>query len=77
MLTHVPKKVNWEKFIKEGTDEWNCQMAVCDSFEERPIWIKESLSEHLSNKGLKLSSNYLKRCVYFLQTYLAYTRANL
>lgn len=63
-IKDVPKKVNWEKFIKEGTDEWNCQMAVCDSFEERPIWIKESLSEHLSNKGLKLSSNYLKRLLF-------------
>lgn len=60
---HVPKKVNWQKFIAEGTEEWKCQMAVCDLFDERPIWIRQSLSEHLSNKGLKLSSNYIKRYV--------------
>ncbi|KAI3795354.1 hypothetical protein L1987_38006 [Smallanthus sonchifolius] len=44
---HVPKKVNWEKFIPKGTEEWKCQMAVCDLFDECPIWIRQSLSEHL------------------------------
>lgn len=70
-IKNVPKKVNWEKFIKEGTDEWNCQVAVCDSFNERPIWIRESLSEHLSNKGLKLGSNYLKRLLFRAAYYFA------
>ena len=62
-IIHVPKKVNWEKFMREGTNEWKCQKAVCQLFDERPIWIKQSLSEHLSKKGLKFGPNLFKRCV--------------
>ncbi|KAL8267716.1 hypothetical protein R6Q59_001514 [Mikania micrantha] len=61
---HVPKKINWEKFIREGTEERKCQMAVCDLFDERPIWIRQSLSEHLCNKGFKLSINSIKRFLF-------------
>ncbi|KAJ0636711.1 putative transcription factor IIIC subunit 5, HTH domain-containing protein [Helianthus annuus] len=61
---HVPKKVNWEKFIAEGTKDWKYQMAVCDLFNERPVWIRQSLSEHLSNKGLSLGENSIKRYVW-------------
>ncbi|KAJ9550139.1 hypothetical protein OSB04_014184 [Centaurea solstitialis] len=63
---HVPKKVKWETVIQEGTDVWNYQMAVCELFDERPIWIKQSLSEHLSHKGLKIGDNTMKMCVYKL-----------
>ncbi|KAM0021188.1 putative transcription factor IIIC subunit 5, HTH domain-containing protein [Helianthus debilis subsp. tardiflorus] len=63
-IKDVPKKVNWEKFIAEGTKEWKYQMAVCDLFNERPIWIRQSLSEHLSNKGLSLGENSIKRFLF-------------
>ena len=65
-FTHVPKKVKWETFIQEDTDDWNYQMAVCELFDERPIWIKQSLSEHLSKKCLKIGDNTMKMCVYKL-----------
>lgn len=63
-IKDVPKKVNWEKFMREGTNEWKCQKAVCQLFDERPIWIKQSLSEHLSKKGLKFGPNLFKRLLY-------------
>lgn len=63
-IKDVPKKVNWEKYISKDTYEWKCQTAICDSFEERPIWKKESLSEHLSSKGLKIGDNHIRRLLF-------------
>nr|XP_043607063.1 general transcription factor 3C polypeptide 5-like isoform X2 [Erigeron canadensis] len=60
-IKDVPKKVNWESFIKEGTDEWKYQMAICKLFDERPVWVRQSLSEHLSSKGLRPGSSIFKR----------------
>ncbi|KAJ9550194.1 hypothetical protein OSB04_014239 [Centaurea solstitialis] len=65
-FVHVPKKVKWETVIQEGTNDWNYQMVVCELFDERPIWIKQSLSGHLSRKGLKIGDNTMKMCVYKL-----------
>ncbi|XP_076945966.1 uncharacterized protein LOC143617223 [Bidens hawaiensis] len=70
-IKDVPKKVNWEMFIAEGSEDWKCQVAVCDLFNERPIWIRQSLSEHLSNKGLKLGSNIIKRFLFRAAYYFA------
>ncbi|XP_071701308.1 uncharacterized protein [Rutidosis leptorrhynchoides] len=68
---NVPKKVDWEKYIQIGTDEWKCQMAVYEMFDERPVWIKESLSEHLSDKGLKLVDNYIRRLLFRVAYYFS------
>ncbi|CAK9163194.1 unnamed protein product [Ilex paraguariensis] len=57
----IPKKVKWEKYIPQGSNQWDWQMAVCKLFDERPIWIKESLAELLLEKGLNFGSNMLRR----------------
>lgn len=58
---HIPKKVNWEKYIPEGTVEWVHQTAVSKFFDERPVWAKESLTELLLEKGIDFREGMLKR----------------
>ena len=43
------------------------QNTVAELFNERPIWVKDSLSEHLLDKGLEFGENMLKR--WFLLSY--------
>ncbi|MFQ6626297.1 hypothetical protein Gotur_005455 [Gossypium turneri] len=57
----VPKNVNWEEHITQGSEQWEWQMTVSKLFEERPIWPKESVTERLLQKGLKYSHLVLKR----------------
>ncbi|KAK6126989.1 hypothetical protein DH2020_039269 [Rehmannia glutinosa] len=57
----IPKKVNWENSIPRDSDRWRWQMAVCELFDERPIWVKHSLAERLLDQGLNVSNNVLKR----------------
>ncbi|PPE02926.1 hypothetical protein GOBAR_DD00048 [Gossypium barbadense] len=57
----VPKNVNWEEHITQGSEQWEWQMTVSKLFEERPIWPKESVTERLLQKGLKFSHLVLKR----------------
>ncbi|KAG5569286.1 hypothetical protein H5410_059052 [Solanum commersonii] len=57
----IPKPVDWEKYIPQGSDRWRWQKAVSELFEERKIWPKESLAERLHDGGLKFRDNMLKR----------------
>uniref|UniRef100_A0A3Q7J4Y0 Transcription factor IIIC subunit 5 HTH domain-containing protein n=1 Tax=Solanum lycopersicum TaxID=4081 RepID=A0A3Q7J4Y0_SOLLC len=57
----IPKPVDWEKYIPQGSDRWRWQKAVSELFEERKIWAKESLAERLHDRGLKFRDNMLKR----------------
>lgn len=71
-IKDIPKKVNWEKYITEGTVEWERQKAVSEFFDERPVWAKESLTERLLEKGMDTRECTLKRLLfreayYFLQ----------
>ncbi|XP_073281693.1 uncharacterized protein [Primulina huaijiensis] len=54
-------KVYWEKFIPRDSERWQWQTAVCELFDERPIWVKESLAERLIDRGLNVGGNVLKR----------------
>nr|GMD90909.1 general transcription factor 3C polypeptide 5-like isoform X1 [Ipomoea batatas] len=60
-IKDIPKKVNWEKYIPEGTVEWVHQTAVSKFFDERPVWAKESLTELLLEKGIDFREGMLKR----------------
>lgn len=60
-IKEIPKPVDWEKYISQGSDHWRWQKAVCELFEERKIWAKESLAEHLRDGGLKFGESMLKR----------------
>ncbi|KAK8283903.1 hypothetical protein V6Z12_D08G124500 [Gossypium hirsutum] len=60
-IKEVPKNVNWEEHITQGSEQWEWQMTVSKLFEERPIWPKESVTERLLQKGLKFSHLVLKR----------------
>ncbi|CAH9120865.1 unnamed protein product [Cuscuta epithymum] len=60
----IPKKVNWEKYISKGTDEWELQTAVSKFFDERPVWAKEALAERLLQKGMNLRESMLKRLLF-------------
>ncbi|KAJ7969113.1 general transcription factor 3C polypeptide 5-like [Quillaja saponaria] len=57
----IPKIVNWEDYIPQGSDQWESQMAVSRLFDERPIWKKDSLAECLLDKGLKFKYEMLRR----------------
>ncbi|MED6171476.1 hypothetical protein PIB30_041062 [Stylosanthes scabra] len=60
-IKEVPKIVNWEEYIPQGSDQWESQMAVSRMFDKRPIWSKDSLIECLHDKGLKFSHAMLRR----------------
>ncbi|XP_075489920.1 uncharacterized protein LOC142528701 isoform X3 [Primulina tabacum] len=60
-IKDIPKKVYWEKFIPRDSERWQWQTAVCELFDERPIWLKESLAERLIDRGLNVGGNVLKR----------------
>ncbi|KAM7279591.1 hypothetical protein ACFE04_006725 [Oxalis oulophora] len=60
-LYHFYFHVNWKESITPGSDQWDWHMAVSKLFEERPIWPKESLFEHLLDKGLKFTDHMRKR----------------
>uniref|UniRef100_A0A7N0VG28 Uncharacterized protein n=1 Tax=Kalanchoe fedtschenkoi TaxID=63787 RepID=A0A7N0VG28_KALFE len=60
----VPRKIEWEKSVLQGTYPWECQMAVCKLFEERPIWPKRSLAERLRDRGFKIQNNMLRRLLF-------------
>ncbi|TMW89507.1 hypothetical protein EJD97_017087 [Solanum chilense] len=60
-IKEIPKPVDWEKYIPQGSDRWRWQKAVSELFEERKIWAKESLAERLHDRGLKFRDNMLKR----------------
>lgn len=60
----VPRKVNWEKYLAKSSEQWQWQMAVCNLFDERPIWKKDSLAEQLHDKGLRIGDNMLRRLLY-------------
>ncbi|KAK8583523.1 hypothetical protein V6N13_108876 [Hibiscus sabdariffa] len=60
-FAQVPKNVNWEELITQGSEQWEWQMTVSKLFDERPIWPKESITERLLEKGLKFSHVVLKR----------------
>ncbi|XP_039063190.1 general transcription factor 3C polypeptide 5-like [Hibiscus syriacus] len=60
-IKEVPKTVNWEELITQGSEQWEWQMIVSKLFDERPIWPKESITERLLEKSLKFSHLVLKR----------------
>lgn len=57
----IPKPVDWEKHILQGSEDWRRQKVVSELFEERQIWVKESLAERLRDGGLKLGESRIKR----------------
>ncbi|GAB4825768.1 hypothetical protein Ancab_008643 [Ancistrocladus abbreviatus] len=63
-IKEIPKKVNWEEYIPRDSDQWKWQMIISKLFEERPIWPKNSISERLSDMGLKCGDNTLKRLLF-------------
>uniref|UniRef100_A0A5B7B3E5 General transcription factor 3C polypeptide 5-like n=1 Tax=Davidia involucrata TaxID=16924 RepID=A0A5B7B3E5_DAVIN len=63
-IKEIPKKVIWEKYIPQGSDQYEWQTAVCKLFDERPIWIKDSLAERLLDKGLKFGDLMLRRLLF-------------
>ena len=51
----------WEKYVPQGSDEWDYQVAVSKLFEERPIWPKDSLVQRMLDMGLAFSHGVLRR----------------
>lgn len=62
-FVQIPKKVSWEKYIPENSEQWKCQMAVCKLFDEHPIWVKRSLAERLLDEGVQFGDYTLRRWV--------------
>ncbi|KAI5671320.1 hypothetical protein M9H77_11684 [Catharanthus roseus] len=63
-IKEIPKKVNWDKHIPQGSEQWEWQKTVCELFDEHPIWVKDSLCERLLDKGLGIGSNMLRRLLF-------------
>ncbi|XP_020978509.1 transcription factor tau subunit sfc1 isoform X2 [Arachis ipaensis] len=70
-IKEVPKIVNWEEYIPQGSDQWESQMAVSRMFDERPIWSKDSLIERLHDKGLSFSHAMLRRLLSRISYYFS------
>lgn len=60
-FTQIPKKVNWENSVPRNSEQWHGLMAVCELFNERPIWAKNSLVEKLHDRGLNVENKMLRR----------------
>ncbi|KAB1218180.1 General transcription factor 3C polypeptide 5 [Morella rubra] len=60
-IKEIPKRVNWEKYVPQGSDQWEWQMILSNLFDERPIWPKESLTERLLDKSLSFTVEMLRR----------------
>ncbi|KAL6532781.1 hypothetical protein OROGR_013741 [Orobanche gracilis] len=67
----IPKKVNWENAIPKNSDRWRWQMAVCELFDERPIWVKHSLAEHLLDRGIFVVNKVLRRLLFIAAYYFS------
>lgn len=63
-IKEIPKKVNWEKYIAQDSDQWKWQTAVCELFDEHPIWVKDSLIERLLDRGMAFKSEMLRRLLF-------------
>ncbi|XP_077238387.1 uncharacterized protein LOC143879737 [Tasmannia lanceolata] len=70
-IEEIPKKINWENNIPQGSTQWEWQMAVAKLFDERPIWPRRSLQEQLLDDGLKLSRDQLNRLLFRSAYYFA------
>ncbi|CAA0819999.1 Transcription factor IIIC- subunit 5 [Striga hermonthica] len=67
----IPKKVNWEDSIPRNSDQWRLQMAVCEMFDERPIWTKHSLAEQLLDRGISVVNKVLRRLLFIAAYYFS------
>ncbi|XP_047311092.1 general transcription factor 3C polypeptide 5-like isoform X3 [Impatiens glandulifera] len=70
-IKDVPSIVYWEKYISKDSEQWNWQMIVSTLFEERPIWIKESLIARLLEKGLQFRGHILRRLLFRVAYYFS------
>lgn len=70
-IKEIPKKVNWENYIPSNSDLGRWQMAVCELFEDRPIWIKHSLVEHLLDQGLNVADRIIRRLLFVAAYYFS------
>lgn len=70
-IKEVPKKVDWEKYIPQDSEQYEWQKAVSDLFNERPIWVKNSLIERLLQKGLTFGTDMLRRLLFRVAYYFA------
>ncbi|XP_042000064.1 general transcription factor 3C polypeptide 5-like [Salvia splendens] len=67
----IPKKVDWEKSIARDSDLWQWQTIVCELFEERPVWVKHSIAEHLLDRGVNVNEKVLKRLLFLTAYYFS------
>ncbi|PSS35759.1 General transcription factor 3C polypeptide like [Actinidia chinensis var. chinensis] len=63
-IKDIPKKVYWEKYIPKDSEQWEWQAAVSKLFDNRPIWVKSSLTEHLLDQGLQFGGHMLRRLLF-------------
>ncbi|KAL6534758.1 hypothetical protein OROGR_013433 [Orobanche gracilis] len=70
-IEQIPKKVNWENAIPKNSDRWRWQMAVCELFDERPIWVKHSLAEHLLDRGINVVNKVFRRLLFIAAYYFS------
>ncbi|XP_075075870.1 uncharacterized protein LOC107812107 isoform X3 [Nicotiana tabacum] len=70
-IKEIPKPVDWEKHILQGSEDWRRQKVVSELFEERQIWVKESLAERLRDGGLKLGEGRIKRLLFRVAYYFS------
>ncbi|KAG9445254.1 hypothetical protein H6P81_016594 [Aristolochia fimbriata] len=59
LSSHIPKPVNWENHILQGSVHWELQMVVSKLVDERPIWPKRSMLEHMGKKLQLLWQQYV------------------
>ncbi|PKA65781.1 hypothetical protein AXF42_Ash017305 [Apostasia shenzhenica] len=65
VVLRIPEKFNWEDKLPNGTLEWKAHVAVAKLFEERPIWPRCSIHEHLVDDGVEVSDYLLRRTGYY------------
>ncbi|XP_015951552.1 uncharacterized protein LOC107476274 isoform X1 [Arachis duranensis] len=70
-IKEIPKIVNWEEYVPQGSNQRESQMAVSRLFDERPIWSKNALTERLLDIGLRFTHSKLRRLLSRISYYFS------
>ncbi|XP_010247586.1 PREDICTED: general transcription factor 3C polypeptide 5, partial [Nelumbo nucifera] len=70
-IEEIPRKVNWEEHIPQGSAHWEWQTVLAKLFDERPIWHKHTLNQRLLEEGLHFGAHQLKRLLFRIAYYFA------
>lgn len=59
--TQVPAPLLWEQELLKTSVEYQLTAATAQLFDERPIWAKATINDRLTDLGVVLTDNHVRR----------------